>query len=108
VGFSCQFAKQFHGHVMQQCGGPLLLVPAGCFPHTSESPGHALTNTSMAAIVPVWARVTRLDGPVIGAKLIELFARVDPKEFLAGGRRAAFETGPPWQHQPEPCQGIRA
>src|SRR5260370_23952486 len=33
--------QQIDGHMVQQRGEPLLLIPAGCFPHTSESLGHA-------------------------------------------------------------------
>src|SRR5579862_5113284 len=33
--------EQSDRHMVQQCGELLLLIPAGCFPHTSEPLGHA-------------------------------------------------------------------
>jgi hypothetical protein len=58
--------------------------------------------------VRAWTRASRQTGrTVLFAKLIELFARLDSKERLAGGRRVAFEAGRSLRHesQPEPVVG---
>src|SRR5215467_6734492 len=42
--------KQIRRHVMQQCGELLLLISAGCFPHTSKSLGHVFPSLCPARV----------------------------------------------------------